>query len=100
VRAFAQVVQNLGWDKQADQIVFAHTHQPLAGCELPGTRARVWNSGSWIYEPDLSSKESYERYLRYAWPGSVVLLDTEEPEPQLLELRAHLNPLWSTANGS
>ncbi len=99
VNAFAQVVRNLGWDRETDQIVFAHTHQPLAGCELPGTRARVWNSGSWIYEPDLSSKGAYERYLRYAWPGSAILIDTDGAEPQLLELRAHLNPLRETTNG-
>jgi UDP-2,3-diacylglucosamine pyrophosphatase LpxH len=97
INAFAEVVRNLGWDIESEQIVFAHTHQPLAGRELPGTRARCWNTGSWMYEPDLSSKESYERYLRYAWPGTAVLLDTDAPEPQLLELRAHLNPLGISA---
>ena len=30
LEAFAKVSANLGWDKQAEQIVFAHTHQPLA----------------------------------------------------------------------
>ena len=30
---------------------------------------------------------------RYAWPGSAVLIDDEEPEPRLLELLVDLNPL-------
>jgi hypothetical protein len=88
------VTANLGWDKQAERIVFAHTHQPLADvrcAERPGTR--YWNTGSWIYEPDLSSRQAYARYLRYAWPGTAIVIDAEEPEPRLLELLADLNPL-------
>jgi len=92
--AFAKVTENLGWDKQAERIVFAHTHQPLADvrcAERP--RTRYWNTGSWIYEPDLSSRQAYARYLRYAWPGTAILIDDEDPEPRLLELLADLNPL-------
>jgi UDP-2,3-diacylglucosamine pyrophosphatase LpxH len=94
LEAFAKVTANLGWDKQAEQIVFAHTHQPLAGvrcAERP--RTRYWNTGSWIYEPDLGSRQAYARYLRYAWPGTAIVIDDEEPEPRLLELLADLNPL-------
>jgi UDP-2,3-diacylglucosamine pyrophosphatase LpxH len=92
--AFAQVVANLGWDEEAETIVFAHTHQPLADvrCRL-GTTTRYWNTGSWIYEPDLGSRQAYARYLRYAWPGTAVVIDEGEPQPELLELLAHLNPL-------
>lgn len=93
LEAFAQVVENLGWGEQAEQIVFAHTHQPLAAVRSSrDPRIRYWNTGSWIYEPDLSSRQAYARYLRYAWPGTAVLIDTGEPEPQLLELLADLNP--------
>ncbi|MFP5389651.1 MAG: hypothetical protein ACLGG5_10185, partial [Thermoleophilia bacterium] len=94
LRAFAKVTANLGWDKQAERIVFAHTHQPLADvrcAERP--RTRYWNTGSWIYEPDLSSRQAYARYLRYAWPGTAIVIDDEGPEPRLLELLADLNPL-------
>ena len=56
-------------------------------------RTRYWNTGSWIYEPDLSSRQAYARYLRYAWPGTAIVIDDEEPEPRLLELLADLNPL-------
>jgi UDP-2,3-diacylglucosamine pyrophosphatase LpxH len=93
VEAFEKVVQNLGWARRTDKIVFAHTHQPLAAATVPGGTVRYWNTGSWIYEPDLSSRESYLAYLRNAWPGTVVLIDSEEPEPRLLRLREHLNPL-------
>jgi UDP-2,3-diacylglucosamine pyrophosphatase LpxH len=94
LEAFAQVVRNLGWGGGAEQIVFAHTHQPLADVRCGGAGAtRYWNTGSWIYEPDLSSRQSYARYLRFAWPGTAVLIDSDEPEPQLLEMLADLNPL-------
>jgi UDP-2,3-diacylglucosamine pyrophosphatase LpxH len=94
LEAFAQVVANLGWDEQAETIVFAHTHQPLADVRPDGdSRTRYWNTGSWIYEPDLSSRQAYGRYLEYAWPGTAVLIDDEEPAPRLLEMLADLNPL-------
>jgi hypothetical protein len=88
------VVGNLGWGEESDKIVFAHTHQPLA-CVQSGrsSRTRYWNTGSWIYEPDLGSRQAYARYLRYAWPGTAIVIDDEEPEPRLVELLADLNPL-------
>jgi len=91
--AFDRVVHNLGWDRQAKQIVFGHTHQPLADVSVPGSTVRYWNTGSWIYEPDLSSRSAYANYLKRAWPGTAVLIDTATDAPRLLELRAHLNPL-------
>ena len=94
LEAFAQVVQNLGWNRESDRIVFAHTHQPLADVRSrDDSRTRYWNTGCWIYEPDLSSRQAYARYLRYGWPGSAVVIDDEEPEPRLVELLADLNPL-------
>jgi hypothetical protein len=92
--AFAQVVENLGWGQESSQIVFAHTHQPLADVRCrAGIATRFWNTGSWIYEPDLGSRQAYARYLRYAWPGTAVVIDTEQPQPRSLELLADLNPL-------
>jgi predicted phosphodiesterase len=93
VEAFEQVVTNLGWAPQSNQIVFAHTHQPLDGVLGPAGQIRYWNTGSWIYEPDLTSPEAYTAYLRNAWPGTAVLIDSEATEPRLLRLREHLNPL-------
>ncbi len=94
LEAFAQVVENLDWAAGTEQIVFAHTHQPLADVRSTrGDRVRYWNTGSWIYEPDLGSRQAYARYLRYAWPGSAVLIDSEAPQPQLLSMLDDLNPL-------
>jgi Calcineurin-like phosphoesterase len=98
VNAFEEVVLNLGWDRVSNQIVFAHTHQPLEGVMAAHPRVRYWNTGSWIYEPDLSSNEAYVAYLRNAWPGTAVLIDSDEPAPRLLRLREHLNPLSREAN--
>jgi UDP-2,3-diacylglucosamine pyrophosphatase LpxH len=93
LEAFARVVENLDWRAEADKIVFAHTHQPLADVRSSrDSRTRYWNTGCWIYEPDLTSRQAYARYLRYAWPGTAVVIDDEEPEPRLLELLADLNP--------
>jgi hypothetical protein len=87
------VVANLGWNRESDRIVFAHTHQPLADVRSRGdSLTRYWNTGSWIYEPDLSSRQAYARYLRFGWPGTAVVIDDEEPSPRLLELLADLRP--------
>lgn len=94
LEAFAQVVENLGWSAGSEQIVFAHTHQPLADVQSArGDRVRYWNTGSWIFEPDLSSRQAYARYLRYAWPGTAVLIDADAPQPQLLSMLDDLNPM-------
>jgi hypothetical protein len=94
LEAFARVVENLGWNRETDRIVFAHTHQPLADVRSSrDSRTRYWNTGCWIYEPDLSSRQAYARYLRHGWPGTAVVIDDEEPEPRLVELLADLNPL-------
>jgi hypothetical protein len=86
VEAFEDVLTTLEWAQDTDKIVFAHTHQPLDGVAGPSGRWRYWNTGSWIYEPDLSSKSAYAAYVRNAWPGTAVLIDTDEPHPRLLRL--------------
>jgi len=94
LNAFDRVVQNLGWARGVEQIVFAHTHQPLSDAQPDGRgRVRYWNTGSWIYEPDLSSHDAFVAYLEKAWPGTAVLIDTEQAAPRLLEIRRHLSPL-------
>jgi UDP-2,3-diacylglucosamine pyrophosphatase LpxH len=93
LEAFSQVVANLGWDRETDRVVFAHTHQPLDDVRASRGTTRYWNSGCWIYEPDLTSRQAYARYCRYAWPGTAIVIDDSEPQPRLLELLADLNPL-------
>lgn len=91
--AFAMAVTNLGWDRTHKQIVFAHTHQPLNDAQISSSDVRYWNTGSWIYEPDLNDEACYAQYLRRAWPGTAVLIDTDEECPRLVHLLADLNPL-------
>jgi hypothetical protein len=98
--AFEKVVMHLGWARDTDKIVFAHTHRPLEDVRGPAGSVRYWNTGSWIYEPDLSSRQAYHRYLQNAWPGTAVVIDTDEPHPRLLRLREHLNPLDSSDAGA
>ncbi len=99
IEAFDRVVATLGWARDTDKIVFAHTHQPVDGVAASRGTVRYWNTGSWIYEPDLRSREAYLSYLRNGWPGTAVLIDSDEPQPRLLRLREHLNPLHEiTAN--
>ncbi len=93
LEAFSQVVANLGYEDEADKIVFAHTHQPLDDVRASQGATRYWNSGCWIYEPDLSSRQAYARYCRYAWPGTAIVIDDAEPQPRLVQLLADLNPL-------
>jgi UDP-2,3-diacylglucosamine pyrophosphatase LpxH len=95
VEAMGQVVRNLGWNEETDMVVFAHTHQPLGRVVAPGTpgKVRFWNTGSWIYEPSLASSQSYLSYLRHGWPGTGVLIDTDDEEPELVRMLADLNPL-------
>lgn len=97
VAAFEHVVMRLGWARDTDKIVFAHTHAPLEDVLGPSGAVRYWNTGSWIYEPDLTSHDAYVRYLRNAWPGTAVVIDTDEACPRLLRLRDHLNPLHGNA---
>ena len=92
--AIAQVAINLGWDKETDKIVFAHTHQAVDGAQVEATGdLRYWNTGSWLYEPDLSSHDAYLRYLRNGWPGTAVLIDSDEEAPRVVSPLAELNPL-------
>ena len=87
LRAYGKVVRNLGWDQETKTMVFAHTHQPLERCRDEDDDGLVfWNTGSWIYEPPSRDPDAWERYRERAWPGSVVLLDTNRPEPELLRL--------------
>jgi hypothetical protein len=92
--AFGRVVTELGWDREVGKIVFAHTHQPLDGAVTDScSGVRFWNTGSWIHAPGRRSRGAYANYLRRAWPGTSVLVDTDRPEPILIEMLADQNPL-------
>lgn len=91
LRAFDLVVRGLGWAGQdATDVVFAHTHRPLAGAQVEGSPVRYWNTGSWLYLPPSNDPASaeFDRYVRDAWPGTAVLVDSDAPHPQLLSVYA------------
>ena len=88
------MVRNLGWDMETATMIFGHTHQPLEGVFDPASGpVRFWNTGSWVYEPTLGSKDAYVRYLQRAWPGTGIVIDTEQAEPRLVHMLADQNPL-------
>jgi predicted phosphodiesterase len=80
VRAMGEVVRRLGID--AEHVIFGHTHR--AGPKKTDdaeewrtpTGARLWNSGSWVYNPTfLETGGSRNPY----WPGPVIELSDEGP---------------------
>jgi hypothetical protein len=84
VPALAHVVGRLG--VQAPWVVFGHIHRPGPD---PGQRWQPWpsaprlfNTGSWVYEPLLLDHTSAPHPY---WPGAAVLV-TDDEDPQLLSL--------------
>jgi hypothetical protein len=77
----------VGWWSTADR---------MAGMDAgPGTDLGPlgWFLGVWVVMMAAMMFPSLARYLRNAWPGTAVLIDTDEPFPRLLRLREHLSPL-------
>jgi hypothetical protein len=54
------------------------------------TKFKHWYTGSWF---DLRSPEAFASYQKRAWPGTAVLIDTDDEQPRLIEILADLNPL-------
>jgi UDP-2,3-diacylglucosamine pyrophosphatase LpxH len=92
LRAYGQVVRNLGWNRPGTSLVFGHTHQPLDGEFEPDCGpVRFWNTGSWTFQPALGSEDAYLKYLETAWPGTA--LSVESDEVRLIEVLADQNPV-------
>jgi predicted phosphodiesterase len=78
--AMARVAQALA--PGAEHVLFGHTHRPgpLPGDDerewLLPSGARLWNSGSWYFEPSfVSTRAERSPY----WPGTVVWLEPGAP---------------------
>jgi hypothetical protein len=78
--AMGRVAQVLA--PEAEHVVFGHTHRPgpLAGDDwrewLSPSGARLWNSGSWYFEPAfVSTRAERSPY----WPGTVLWLEAGVP---------------------
>jgi hypothetical protein len=87
LRAMGTAVERLGID--AEHVVFGHTHRagPLPrdpeaeGWAEPG-RPRLWNSGSWVYEPAVVGPPGKRSGH---WPGATAVVEDEGP-PRLERL--------------
>jgi predicted phosphodiesterase len=78
VRAMRELVGRL--DIGADEVIFGHTHRrgPLdgePGWELPGG-PRLINTGSWVFARALAGPSSRGSVF---WPGTVVVVDDDDP---------------------
>lgn len=89
--AFMKSARGLGVD--ADWMIFGHVHRrgPLVGDRPerwrdPESGARVLNTGSWRYEPVISSRQGAEG--RY-WPGGAVAIG-DDGVPRSVGLLDHL----------
>ncbi len=93
IPAIVQVMRRLGVD--AESIIFGHVHRlgPLGGddpirwCGRGGS-PRVFNTGSWLYEPKLVHHATPPHPY---WPGGSVLIDGES-EPRAVGLLDELIP--------
>jgi hypothetical protein len=62
----------------AEHVIFGHTHRPgpLTGDEAPEwltlSGTRLWNSGSWYFEPAFVSERAERSPY---WPGTVLWVD-------------------------
>ncbi len=81
VPALARVVHRLGIE--ADSVIFGHVHRlgPLPGDDPgewvgPTGTMRLYNCGSWVYEPLLLHRASPPHPY---WPGGAVVIDDGQP---------------------
>lgn len=82
IPALARVVHRLGVDARAEVVIFGHVHragprdadvaEQWAG---PTGRPRIYNTGSWVYEPLLLHRAPSPNVY---WPGGAVLLSDGE----------------------
>jgi hypothetical protein len=93
LRAMGDVVDRLGLSAQ--YVIFGHTHHagPLDGAEwTAGGATRLFNTGSWVYDPALIAGAGERSPY---WPGTAVFVEDSGP-PRLRRLLSD-NPLASAA---
>jgi predicted phosphodiesterase len=78
LRAMQEVVAALSID--AGEVVFGHTHRPGPLPRDTGWDSRLFNTGSWLYEPNLVAPVSADSPY---WPGTAIFVRPDQP----LELR-------------
>jgi hypothetical protein len=66
----------------AREIIYGHTHRPGPLPQDTTWDARLFNSGSWLYEPNLLQTTAGESPY---WPGTVIWIEDDKP-PRLESL--------------
>jgi predicted phosphodiesterase len=86
LQAMRELVRALAID--ADEVVYGHTHRPgplLA--DNAASWAGLYNTGSWLYEPNLLGTTAGESPY---WPGCVLFVEDDKP-PRLERLLANVS---------
>jgi hypothetical protein len=92
LRAMGAVVEALGLG-DAREVIFGHTHRPGPLPRDDDWDARLFNTGSWLYEPNLVGTHSSDSPY---WPGTAIFVRDDEP----LELRRLLGGVTPEELGS
>src|SRR5438270_733661 len=82
IRAMDALMKALVID--ADEVIFGHTHRPGPLPRDDDWDPRLFNSGSWLYEPNLLGAHDADSPY---WPGTAVFVNADEP-PELRRLLA------------
>jgi predicted phosphodiesterase len=80
LRAMADLISALQID--AREVIFGHTHRPGPLPHDNDWDARLFNTGSWLYEPNLLQRTAGESPY---WPGTLVFVEDDKP-PELRRL--------------
>jgi hypothetical protein len=66
----------------AREVIYGHTHRPGPLAQDSNWDARLFNTGSWLYEPNLLQTTAGESPY---WPGTVLFIEDDKP-PRLERL--------------
>jgi hypothetical protein len=80
IRAMNALIAALGIE--AGEVIFGHTHRPGPLPRDSDWDARLFNAGSWLYEPNLLNGTALDSPY---WPGCCVWVEGERP-PELRRL--------------
>jgi hypothetical protein len=80
LRGMSDLIAALELD--AREVVFGHTHRPGPLPRDDDWDTRLFNTGSWLYEPNLLGTTSVDSPY---WPGCVLFVEDDKP-PELRRL--------------
>ena len=78
--AMTRLIAAIGLD--AREVVYGHTHRPGPFANDTNWDARLFNSGSWLYEPNLLGTTAGQSPY---WPGTAIFIEDDKP-PELRSL--------------